>query len=316
MSSEQVYTQDQIEQALVSIDEPVKANSVVPEAKLDVALLAMVPEAKQGKNLVVDFTVSTTDDRHTHGLGMQIDSELAVLAVAADGQAIQAGIILGDVITKVGVVDFKSGKTDKHVLQMLSDSKTAGKDLIIEFNGGSAMPVVPEVELEMDQAAILKFQQDKAKRENAERMKEVKAGFFTLVMLVIFLALGTLTYKYNQKVETACPGDTPSPLEVVVVNSTLNGGQSLLYFDTDSALAQTMYAPGEIPAGSYVTSPDVPICEREWTVLEGFYFGMVTATTVGYGDLGPVDDKVLRCMVYGGLWCTMGYCVRWCICAV
>jgi MFS family permease len=89
-----------------------------------------------GKVLTVDNSVSTTDDRHTHGLGMQIDASLCATVVAEGGQAIAGGITVGDVITKMGDVDFTSGQTDVEAVAALTAAKDDGVDIVVEFNGG------------------------------------------------------------------------------------------------------------------------------------------------------------------------------------
>lgn len=97
-----------------------------------------------GKVLLVDNSVSTlatsaeraTDNRHTLGLGMQINRSLRVTKVGDGGQAITGGITVGDVITKMGDVDFTSGKTDVEAVAALTAAKTAGVDIVVEFNGG------------------------------------------------------------------------------------------------------------------------------------------------------------------------------------
>jgi ABC-type multidrug transport system fused ATPase/permease subunit len=94
-----------------------------------------------GKVLIVDNSVSKTDDRHTHGLGMQIDATLKVTFVGEGGQAIGGGIEKGDVITKMGDEIFVSGhQTDVEAVAALTAAKAAGKDIVVEFNGGVAVP--------------------------------------------------------------------------------------------------------------------------------------------------------------------------------
>jgi len=99
------------------------------------------PKSTSGKALTVDNTVSTTDDRHTHGLGMLIDSSLTVTLVAEGGQAIAGGVKVGDVITKMGDVDFNSGQTDVEAVAALTSAKENSADLVVEFNGGIPKPV-------------------------------------------------------------------------------------------------------------------------------------------------------------------------------
>jgi hypothetical protein len=94
-----------------------------------------------GKVLIVGNSVSTTDDRHTHGLGMQIDATLKATFVGEGGQAIGGGIKKGDVITKMGDESFVSGgQTDVEAVAALTAAKAAGKDIVVEFNGGVAVP--------------------------------------------------------------------------------------------------------------------------------------------------------------------------------
>ena len=56
-------------------------------------------------------------NRHSHGLGMQIDLNLHVTSVADDGQAKSGGVVVGDVITKVGDSAFYDGGDDKVRIQ-------------------------------------------------------------------------------------------------------------------------------------------------------------------------------------------------------
>jgi Ca2+-binding EF-hand superfamily protein len=62
--------------------------------------------------------------------------------------------------------------------------------------------------------------------------------------------------------------------------------------ETDCATAGA--DPLTIQSGSvtYATTPDNPTCYREWTALEGFYWGAVTCTTVGYGDYSAANDDM------------------------
>jgi hypothetical protein len=93
-----------------------------------------------GKTITVDNTTSTTDDRHTHGLGMQIDAALTVTFVGEGGQAIAQGVEVGDVITKMGGELFFFGKTDADAVAALTAAKAESRDLVVEFNGGPPAP--------------------------------------------------------------------------------------------------------------------------------------------------------------------------------
>jgi ATP-binding cassette subfamily C (CFTR/MRP) protein 4 len=104
--------------------------------------------------LTVDFSVSSIDDRHTHGLGMQIDASLTVTVVAKGGQAIAGGIEAGDVITKVGGIDFSKGKTDADAVQALTVAKDAGVDLVIEFNKFGIQEVANNDQVALKLAAL------------------------------------------------------------------------------------------------------------------------------------------------------------------
>jgi hypothetical protein len=90
-----------------------------------------------GKRCLVDFSVSSTDERHTHGLGMKLAPDLTVTLVAEGGQAIAQGVVVGDVVTAVGGRQLSSvvGNTDKDVKSALVAAKEAGTDLEIIFNG-------------------------------------------------------------------------------------------------------------------------------------------------------------------------------------
>jgi hypothetical protein len=93
-------------------------------------------QSSSGKVLTVDNSVSTTDLNHTHGLGMKIDASLCVTAIAEGGQAVKGGINVGDVITKMGDVNFTSDQTDAEAVAALDAAKGAGVDIVVEFNGG------------------------------------------------------------------------------------------------------------------------------------------------------------------------------------
>jgi hypothetical protein len=102
----------------------------------------------EGKVLTVDNTVSSTDERHTHGLGMQIDSSLTVTFVGESGQAIAGGVAVGDRITAMAGQSM-AGKTDADAVAALTAAKQAGKDITVEFNGGVAGPQVPQAVKEL-----------------------------------------------------------------------------------------------------------------------------------------------------------------------
>jgi hypothetical protein len=143
-------------------DQPVSSSNLEAELGCDEAVIAVKDEAVIAakdeavhpltlsddgvlrivarKTLTVDNTTSTTDDRHTHGLGIQIDAALAVTFVGEGGQAIAAGVEVGDVITNMGGVDFTSGKTDADAMAALNAAKAESSDLVVEFNGGAPAP--------------------------------------------------------------------------------------------------------------------------------------------------------------------------------
>jgi hypothetical protein len=103
--------------------------------------LQLVTTTMAGKLLIVDNTASTTDDRHTHGLGMQIDTSLTVTFVDEGGQAIRGGVEVGDVITSMNG-ESMTGKSDADAVSILTTSKAKNVDVQIEFNGGIPAPVV------------------------------------------------------------------------------------------------------------------------------------------------------------------------------
>jgi hypothetical protein len=97
-----------------------------------------------GKVLTVDNSVSTTDDRHTHGLGMQIDDSLTVILVGEGGQAIAGGVEVGDKITAMNGESME-GKSDIDAVSVLTSAKANGQDCVVEFNGGIPPVIVVPV---------------------------------------------------------------------------------------------------------------------------------------------------------------------------
>lgn len=82
-------------------------------------------------------------NRHSHGLGMLIDATLKVTQVADGGQAKSGGVVVGDVITKVGTTEFYGGGSDSAVVALLTEAKAAGKNIDLEFNGSKPVVVAP-----------------------------------------------------------------------------------------------------------------------------------------------------------------------------
>ena len=68
---------------------------------------------------------------------MMIDANRQVTVVTEDGQARSGGVVIGDIITKVGETDFSDGGDDKAVVALLGEAKAASKNIAIEFNGAT-----------------------------------------------------------------------------------------------------------------------------------------------------------------------------------
>jgi voltage-gated potassium channel Kch len=146
------------------------------------------------------------------------------------------------------------------------------------------------------QATVREFHEKQARDAKCARIMVVVTDLGWLVAYAVFLGLGTCVYIYNQTITTPCEGSLPSGWEAVqtleVTNSThLIDGSSLVFFQLDGVMISQASA-AQLPSGAYTTNPAAPVCTRRWTAREGFYFGMVTATTVGYGDYSPTNEAM------------------------
>jgi hypothetical protein len=209
------------------------------------------------KVLTVDNTVSTSDARHTHGLGMMLEPSLTVAFVDKDGQAKSGGIEVGDVVTRVGGEDFSAGnKTDTDVVAALTCAKENGVDIVVEFNSPKPLLTPPKMQraprvksssmavnvtrsVVASDEQVARSRQERLKRASDAQMR-FRAVYSSLVLF--YLMSWSVIYMFLMEKDALC-------------------------------------ADGE---GG---------CKVRWNFADAFCFVVVVTTTVGYGDFHFIDES-------------------------